>query len=88
MIIKHIEGSTRILNVQPDWNGADPNSCGALPIRDIATNQGNFMVSAWELTPVEIAALIGGATLKLWIRGEGHPVVCLTVGDIPTEDIL
>ena len=81
MIIKRIANATRVFGAPTDWDGNDM-TCGALPIRDVATPEGRFMVSAWEPTPTELAALQRGETVKLWIRGPGHPVVALTVGDI------
>lgn len=81
MIIKKIEGTTRNLGAPSDWNGEDLK-CGILPIRDIETPEGSFMVSAWELTPIELQALQKGETLKFWIRGVNHPVVALSVGPI------
>lgn len=81
MIIKRIEGANRVFGAPPDWNGID-TSCGALPVREVNTPEGMFMVSAWEPTPEELRAIAAGETIKLWVRGPGHPVVALTVGDI------
>lgn len=81
-IIKRIEHATRELGKPQDWNEKNDPPCGVLPIRDIVTQDGPFMVSAWEFTPLEIAALQRGETLKLCIRGTGHPVVALIVGSI------
>jgi hypothetical protein len=53
-----------------------------LPIRDVATEQGPFMVSSWEPTPAELAAINAGESIKLWIAGTGHPVVALSVGTV------
>lgn len=80
MIIKRIADATRVLGAPPDWT--DDGSCIGLPVRDVATSEGPFMVSAWEPTPQELAALQRGETLKLWIRGPAHPVVALTVGEL------
>lgn len=81
MLIKRIEGATRNLGAPPDWDG-DISKCNVLPIRDVVTDQGPFMVSAWEPTPAELAALAAGASFKLWIAGTAHPVVAVTVGDL------
>ncbi len=80
MIVKRIAHATRVLGAPQDWK--DDGSCVGLPVRDVATPEGPFMVSAWEPTPDELAALARGETLKLWIRGTSHPVVALSVGDI------
>jgi hypothetical protein len=50
-------------------------------VRDTPTDQGNFMVSAWEPTPQEIEALKNGASLQLWVRGTIHPVVAVVVDE-------
>ena len=81
-LIKRIEQATRELGKPSDWNEDNDPPCGVLPIRDVLTPEGPFMVSAWEFTPDELLALQNGATLKLWIRGVAHPVVGLTVGEI------
>lgn len=73
-----------MLGAPPDWNDNGGDSfCGVLPIKDVETTEGHFMVSAWELTLEDVKALNEGATLKLWIRGHEHPVVALSVGDLP-----
>lgn len=81
MLIARIEQATRAIGAPSDWDGKDM-SCNVLPIRDVKTHEGNFMVSAWEPTPEELAALLGGATVKLWIRGHEHPVVAMSVGAV------
>lgn len=81
MIIKMIDGFSRVFGAPADWDGKD-TTCGALPVRDVHTPEGPFMVSAWEPTPAELEAIQRGETVKLWIRGSGHPVVALTVGDV------
>lgn len=79
MIVRRIEAATRVLGAPPDWKD-DGNSCVGLPVRDIMTDEGNFMVSAWEPTAEEIQRLQNGESLYLWVRGYGHPVVSITVG--------
>lgn len=81
MIIKMIEGSTRQFGAPKDWDG-DLSKCNVLPILDVDTPQGWFMVSAWEPSPAELKALQEGQTVKLWVQGMAHPVVALTVGDV------
>jgi hypothetical protein len=81
MIIKRISPSTRVFGAPAGWDGKD-TSCGALPILDVQTPEGPFMVSAWEPTPAELEAIQRGETIKLWIRGTVHPVVALTVGEV------
>lgn len=79
--IKRIENATRNLGAPPDWDG-ESMTCHVLPIRDVEVQGMPFMVSAWELSEQELAALMAGETLKLWIQGYTHPVVAITVGDI------
>lgn len=82
-VIKFIEHATRVLGKPSDWETRDTElHCGELPIRDVITPEGPFMISAWEFTPDEIKRLQDGETLKLWIRGTGHPVIAMTVGGI------
>jgi hypothetical protein len=82
MLIKRIEGETRALGAPANWDGTMGERCNILPIRDTMTQNGPFMVSAWEPTPDELEALRNGATVKLWVAGRVHPVVAVTVGDI------
>lgn len=84
-LIARIKGATRDLGAPPDWK-PEHGPCGSLPILDVVTDQGAFMVSAWEFTPEEVIALMGGATLKLWIRGTSHPVVALSVGELQMKE--
>lgn len=83
MIVKRIADASRVLGAPADWK--DDGSCVGLPVLDVQTPEGNFMVSAWEPTPAEIQQLINGETLKLWIRGISHPVVAISVGPIELE---
>jgi hypothetical protein len=79
MIVKRIENASRILGAPEDWKD-DGSSCVGLPVRDVSTDQGMFMVSAWEPTLEEIELITKGHSIQLWIRGTSHPVVSLTVG--------
>lgn len=84
-MIRRVEGATRNLGAPSDWDG-DISKCNVLPILDVTTDQGPFMISSWEPTPVELAALNAGASLNLWIAGSAHPVVALAV-DVESVDI-
>jgi hypothetical protein len=84
MLIRRIEGATRNLGAPPDWDG-DISKCNVLPIRDVITEHGPFMVSSWEPTPDEMAAINAGGSIQLWISGTGHPVVSLTVDAVESE---
>lgn len=78
MIIKRIDQATRVLGAPADWKD-DGMSCVGLPVRDVETDDGNFMLSAWEPTAEELALLNSGQSLYLWVRGYNHPVVSITV---------
>lgn len=81
MLPKRIDGFTRVFNAPQDWNQERDGMCGVLPIRDTMCSDGRYMVSNWEPTPAELAALNAGAGVQLWIRGSVHPVVSLTVSE-------
>lgn len=78
MLVQRIEGTTKIFGAPADWKD-DGSSCVGLPVKEVETEQGQFMVSAWEPTPDELKALNEGASVQLWVRGVGHPVVALMV---------
>lgn len=81
MLIKRIEGETRAFGPPDGWDQS-AERCSNLSIRDVDTQAGRFMVSAWEPTPQELEAMKNGATVKLWVAGRIHPVVAITVGDL------
>ncbi|WP_063893075.1 hypothetical protein [Burkholderia ubonensis] len=83
MLIREIEGATRRLGAPADWDQSK-SACDTLPIVDVETDNGPFMVSAWQPTAEELAALNAGAPIRLWIQGTNHPVVALAV-DAPDE---
>ena len=80
-MIKHIEGATRILGKSQGYLG--------LPLRDEVTNctvggDGTpCMVTAWEPTPEELAALNAGGSVYLRVIGIFHPPVMI-YADRPT----
>lgn len=78
MLIREIEGATRSLGAPADWDQTK-GKCDVLPIADVMTESGPFMVSAWTPTAEELIALNAGAPVHLWIQGTNHPVVALSV---------
>lgn len=81
MEIGNIEGATRIFGKPPEFQG----QCDSLPIRDVITPDGPFMISEWKPSEEEIEAMKNGATIKLWIHGSEetkHPIVALSIGDL------
>jgi hypothetical protein len=84
MEIGCIQGATRFLGAPKDWDKSKGH-CGTLPIRDMPTDIGNAMVSAWLPNRDEIVALACGGPLYLHIYGVTHPVVGLSVGEPPAD---
>lgn len=75
-----IAGATRIMVAPKDWKNAD-GPCADLQIQDVMTNEGNFMVSAWRPSAEELAELMNGKAVLLWIRGTEFPVVAVNVSE-------
>ena len=81
MLIQMIQGATRVLGKSQGYLG--------LPIRDEVINDtvnGDgtpCMVTAWEPTPAELAALNAGAPVLLRVLGSQHPPVMIDVGTVP-----
>jgi hypothetical protein len=84
MIIKRIEGATRVLGKSQGYLG--------LPLRDetISTTVDGpatpCMVTAWEPTPDELARLNDGASVLLYVIGKAHPPVMVEVGPPHTSE--
>lgn len=76
-----IEGATRVL-------GQDQGYL-ALPIRDDIVGSMNggdgfpVMLSAWHPTPAELADIVNGAPILLYVVGTQHPPVAISVGVAP-----
>lgn len=83
MIPARIDGCTRVLGAPKGWTPETSGPCCGLPIRDEQNGDMPCMVSAWEPTPDELAAIAAGAKIMLRIVGVGHPPVCLYTGEIP-----
>jgi len=75
MIISVIRGTTRVLGKSQGYLG--------LPVRDELREGVAFMVSAWEPTADEIAAIQAGAKIEVSIMGTVHPPIMLSVGTAP-----
>jgi hypothetical protein len=84
MLVRHIEGATRIVGVRQGYQG--------LPLRDglmhsAVTGPGTpTMTTAWEPTPEEIGALLRGASIHVCVIGNIHPPIMVSVGPLPTEE--
>lgn len=83
MLSGRIEGATRGLGAPSDWDAAKQGDCHTLSVRDVMTQAGPAMTSAWFPTPDEIARIEAGAPIYLTVFGSGHPPVGMTVGPVP-----
>lgn len=81
MIPARIAGCTRVLGAPLGWTPETSGEVCGQPIRDEMNGDVPCMVSAWEPTPAEIAAIVVGAKVNLRVVGCGHPPVMLFVGD-------
>lgn len=76
MLIKRIDGATRVLGKSQGYRG--------LPVLDHDADDGtHMMMSAWEPTPEEIQKIVAGAPIYLTVVGFAHPPVMLSVGAVP-----
>lgn len=84
MHVGRIRGSTRTLYAPENWDKEKNGPCVGLPILDIILDSGlKGMGSVWFPTPEEIKAIEAGAPIQLWVVGEYHPAVVLTIGEKP-----
>ena len=74
-----IPGATREFKAPADWDDERQGKCGGLAIADVTVENTVWMVSQWELSPAELAALAAGGKIRLWISAPLHPVIGLTV---------
>jgi hypothetical protein len=80
MIPKHPENTTRLLGAPRNWNPARDGYCSHLAVVDMVDDLGKqVMVSVWEPTPGELAALNAGKHVHLEIVGTQHPPVFVWV---------
>lgn len=84
MIPARIEGCTRVLGAPVGWTPETSGPCRGLPIRDEVNGDMPVMISVWEPTPAEAAAIAAGGKIALRIVGTGHPPVALWVEESPT----
>lgn len=75
MLVKRIANATRVLGQSQGYLG--------LPVRDgvifdtATRTSAPCMLTAWEPTPAELAALNAGGTIYLRILGTAHPPVMM-----------
>ena len=76
-----ISNATRNLGKPIDWDDERDGPCGSLAIRDTRLNGAPCMLSAWQPSPEELAALNAGAKIYLHVIGGIHPPVAISVGE-------
>lgn len=77
MIAARIAGCTRVPGAPAGWTPETSGPCCGLPIRDEMAGDVPCMISCWEPTPAELAALNAGGKVYLRVVGTGHPPVML-----------
>lgn len=75
MMINAIEGCTRRIGKSQGYLG--------LPLRDELFDGVPSMLSSWQPTPAELAALIAGAPIYVRLLGSAHPPILVTIGPLP-----
>lgn len=74
MINRRPTNTTRVLGKSQGYIG--------LPIRDTVYEDGTrTMISAWEPTPAELAAIQAGASIYVEIYGAAHPPIKVYVDE-------
>lgn len=71
--------ATRNLGAPANWDHSVP--CDSLPVRDVMTEIGNVMVSAWIPSNAELGRLLDGKPVLLYVYGNSHPPVMIEVGE-------
>lgn len=79
-----IPGHTRVLGAPKGWNNEEV-PVGSLPVAEVVSGGEKWMVSAWKPSAEELAQLNANGSVHLWIMGNYHPVVGISV-DRPSED--
>lgn len=78
MQIVRVEGATRELGKPAEWG--EDQKCLTLPVKDTVLEDGSkVMVSAWQPSQEELAQLAADGHVYLWVWGQGHPPVAITV---------
>jgi hypothetical protein len=78
----HIEGANTLWGAPGDWKPENP-PCADLWARAETADGLPMLVTAWEPTPDDVAAIAAGAPIYLTIVGTVHPPVAVEVGPIP-----
>lgn len=86
MEIKTINGHTRTLGAPSNWDQSK-GECVGLPVIDSVTENGPAMISEWSPESDDLKLLNMGMPLHLWVFGDTHPVVSISVGQ-PTQEAI
>jgi len=86
MEINKINGHTRILGAPSNWDQSK-EECVGLPVIDSASENGPVMISEWQPESEDLKLLNIGMPLHLWVFGDVHPVVSISVGQ-PTQEVI
>lgn len=73
------------LGAPDNWTEETHGHCQALFIRREEISGVHFMRSAWDAEANEAHLMLAGAKLVLGVAGHAHPVVHMTVGDLPSD---
>lgn len=84
MNMELIDNCSEVLGAPKDWPH-EKAACLGLPVRYDEVDGIPCVVSAWKPTPFELAKLIAGAPVTLWVCGTTMPPVSLQVGEMPTK---
>lgn len=82
-----IDGATRKLGPPSGWDKERDGFCGTLTVRDDNLSCGPAMASAWFPTEEEIARIVAGAPIYLYVMGGVHPPVGMAVGPAPDNSL-
>ncbi len=81
MISGRVKGVTRVLGKSQGYLGL---SVRDEPMNSKVTGPNTpSMVTSWEPTPAEIAAIVLGAPVHVRLVGTSHPPIMVEVGEVP-----
>ncbi len=83
MIPRRIAGGNVILRPPADWDATKQGKCASLVVR--VNSAENWVESAWEPTPDELAMLMAGASVVLRVYGVAPPVALYVEDNQGTE---
>ncbi len=85
MLPAKIDCATQPIGKPKDWDEAMQGHCSTLWVREEIRNGIPFMVSAWEVSPGELAAIQRGAMIHIGVSAPCHPVLSIGTGPIPAD---